>query len=325
MTEGEEQHLGWIRIDDRFDEHPKFAAAGPLGLALWISGMAYCNRNLTDGFIPWTVARTLVSWDFLGPDGPTSVTVGSDAIPVAPDLTIGLLLAVDLWDEIPGGYLVHDYLEYQPSRDEVQEERERRAAAGRAGGLATARGRAVAPAKAPAVAKPPAKRQRKRTPNPNPKPKQDSLVPDGTTESRAAHANGESDDALEIQALAEELTQQPYVLANLHSKIGEMAMRQVAAHGVEAVSRTWREVAHDAGGMPTIRQVVLGADDRLNPIPSVPVVDHAARDIERSMREREEERKRLEAAMPAEQRERNLTRLRDSMTASGLLPRQDDA
>ena len=31
--------MPWVRLDDHFDEHPKLAEAGPLGLALWVAGM----------------------------------------------------------------------------------------------------------------------------------------------------------------------------------------------------------------------------------------------------------------------------------------------
>ena len=58
--------MAWVKIDDHFDEHPKIAQAGPLAVAVWLAGLAYCNRNLTDGFIPWSKAQGLVSWQFLG-------------------------------------------------------------------------------------------------------------------------------------------------------------------------------------------------------------------------------------------------------------------
>ena len=46
--------MPWVRIDDGYADHPKMAAVGPLGQALWLAGLAYCNRYLTDGFIPRT-------------------------------------------------------------------------------------------------------------------------------------------------------------------------------------------------------------------------------------------------------------------------------
>lgn len=162
----------WVRIDDRYNEHLKFASAGPLGVTLWLAGMAYCNRNLTDGFIPWTVARTLVAWEYIGAAGPTAILVAlldSDDEPamVTSDLVIDQVVHSGLWDTVTGGYMVHDYLDYQPSRQAVMTERAAKAAAGRAGGLASAQARGVAPAQAPAEADTQAKSNpRTRIPSP---------------------------------------------------------------------------------------------------------------------------------------------------------------
>jgi hypothetical protein len=141
--------MPWIKVDDHYDEHPKFARAGPLAVPLWLAGMAYCNRNLTDGFIPWSVARGMVSWEWLEGSSPTRIYVGSDSAVyeediVTSDYVIRLLLDSGLWIEAPGGYRVHDYDEYQPTKAEVEADRAAKAASGRAGGLATARARAAA-------------------------------------------------------------------------------------------------------------------------------------------------------------------------------------
>ncbi len=45
----------WIRIDDQIAHHPKFMEAGPIASWLWVCGNGYCNKFLTDGFIPATV------------------------------------------------------------------------------------------------------------------------------------------------------------------------------------------------------------------------------------------------------------------------------
>ena len=49
--------MPWVRVDDHFNEHPKLAKVGPLGWGIWLAGLAYCNRNLTDGFIPLSIAE----------------------------------------------------------------------------------------------------------------------------------------------------------------------------------------------------------------------------------------------------------------------------
>lgn len=166
--------MPWIRVDDHFDEHPKLAAAGPLAWALWIAGLAYCNRNLTDGFIPWSVAGKLVSWDFLdGGDGPVRIYIGSrDTVgeegAVTSEYVIMLLLDAGLWDTVKGGYQVHDFDQYQPTKAVIVAERAKKVAAGSAGGIAAATARAKASATAPAVA------QSKPVPVPVPNPVSDT-------------------------------------------------------------------------------------------------------------------------------------------------------
>lgn len=118
--------MAWVRLDDSFTEHPKVMAAGPLALAMQVAGLCYCNRNLTDGFIPWGIARTLLSWEVLGPDRRQyriSVTCGAHGEDVDSEYVIKQLVDAGMWEEVDGGYRVHDYLQYQPSRAKVMAER----------------------------------------------------------------------------------------------------------------------------------------------------------------------------------------------------------
>jgi uncharacterized phage protein (TIGR02220 family) len=138
-----EATLAWVRLDDHFDQHPKLQAVGPIGLAMFVSGLAYCNRNLTDGFIPWSAARGLLTFDFLGPafeksDFPApegedderemiwtvALTSGAHGHDLKADHVIELLLRAGLWKDAEGGYKIHDYLDYQPSKKEVISSRE---------------------------------------------------------------------------------------------------------------------------------------------------------------------------------------------------------
>jgi hypothetical protein len=163
--------MPWIKVDDHFDEHPKLAAAGPLAWSLWLAGLAYCNRNLTDGFIPWSVAAKLVSWDYLDDGKPVRIYIGSrDTVSeeglVTSEYVIVLLLEAGLWDECKGGYKVHDFDHYQPTKAVITRERAKKAAAGSAGGIAADTARAKARRKA--RAKPPAVAESKPVPVPDP-------------------------------------------------------------------------------------------------------------------------------------------------------------
>jgi hypothetical protein len=95
--------MSWVKIDDQFADHPKIAQAGPLGLAVYVAGLCYSARYLTDGFIPTASAER-----FAG---------------TSPELR-AKLVDLSLWDETDGGYLIHDYLDYNPPAAKVKAERE---------------------------------------------------------------------------------------------------------------------------------------------------------------------------------------------------------
>jgi len=148
--------MTWVRLDDHFDEHPKMARVGPLGIALWTVGLAYCNRNLTDGFIPWAVAQHLLNWEFLGkPDAngrrkrySIDVSCGMMGEDVDSAFVIDLLVDAGLWEVRDEGYYIHDYPDYQPLKAEIEEMKDAKRRAGQAGGQASAQARGQAPAQA---------------------------------------------------------------------------------------------------------------------------------------------------------------------------------
>ena len=106
--------MAWVRLDDQFTDHPKVVAAGPLAAWLYVCGLTYCARHLTDGLIPVAQVRQMAA-------------SGAGKLAAA-------LVAVGLWEEAPGGYRVHDYLEYNPTRAQVLALRQQRAVAGQRGG-----------------------------------------------------------------------------------------------------------------------------------------------------------------------------------------------
>jgi hypothetical protein len=107
--------MAWVKLDDRLPDHPKFARVGPLAGWLYICGLAYCNRLLTDGHIPAAAVRRLADVD-------------------DPNALAALLVRERLWIVDGDGYRVHDYLKYQPSRAHAEAVGAARAEAGRKGG-----------------------------------------------------------------------------------------------------------------------------------------------------------------------------------------------
>lgn len=105
--------MGWVKLDDQFYRHPKVLQAGPLAGWLHVCALNYAAQYLTDGFIPKAAVNGLA--DFTGDDFPGGGSSASEFV-------VNLVDA-GLWSEVDGGYQIHDYLEYNPSREEVQKRR----------------------------------------------------------------------------------------------------------------------------------------------------------------------------------------------------------
>lgn len=121
----------WVRISDDFTEHPKIRDLSAPAVAMWLAGIAYANRNLTDGIIPARVTGGLIitSGVFERSGRGYREVTASDVV--------RQLVAQGLWHDLDSScatcprassrqeYVVHDYLEYQPSREKIQVEREK--------------------------------------------------------------------------------------------------------------------------------------------------------------------------------------------------------
>lgn len=108
--------MAWVSIDDQFHDHPKAEQVGPLGRDLFVAGLEYANRNLTDGFIPKATAGRLVSF----------FEIPGIGVTVNPYDVVQLLLDAGMWHEVEGGFQIHDYLDFQPSSAEVERRREQK-------------------------------------------------------------------------------------------------------------------------------------------------------------------------------------------------------
>lgn len=109
--------MAWIKLSDRLDEAPKIVGISPLAELMYIHGLMYANRNLTDGFIPTQVAN------FRLLDG------ADNADELAEEL-----VQAKLWHVAENGFEVHDYLQHQRSSEEIKVLSDARAKAGRKGG-----------------------------------------------------------------------------------------------------------------------------------------------------------------------------------------------
>jgi hypothetical protein len=130
--------MPWVKLDEQFRHHPKIVRAGPIGISMYVCGLSYAAEYLTDGIIPRQAVRTLLDLDGV-------VFVGmKDNETIDPIVVADTLVELGLWDKVPDGYRIHDYLDYNPSKAQVVADRAAKAAAGRAGGIAAAKARATA-------------------------------------------------------------------------------------------------------------------------------------------------------------------------------------
>jgi hypothetical protein len=113
--------LSWIRFEVGLPRNPKILALlgtkdGYPAAWLYVCGLAYAGEHGTDGWIP------------------------ADAVPTMGGCYAGryagryaeLLVLHGLWDLQPGGWLVHDWHDFQATSDEARARSERARAAARA-------------------------------------------------------------------------------------------------------------------------------------------------------------------------------------------------
>ena len=105
--------MAFVRLDDGWLENPKLAQAGSLAAHLYAAGITYANRHLTDGYIPSGILNRLVDYDGVKWNGKA----------VTNRLLAERLVAEGLWIERADGWTIHDYLEFQPTREYVEAKR----------------------------------------------------------------------------------------------------------------------------------------------------------------------------------------------------------
>jgi len=95
--------MPWFKVDDGFAFHRKTIRAGNLAVGLWVRAGSWSAQQLTDGHVPLDVV----------------VALGGTADDAEQ------LVDAGLWDGTEEGYAFRGWHEYQPSREAVEEEREK--------------------------------------------------------------------------------------------------------------------------------------------------------------------------------------------------------
>lgn len=97
--------MTWVKVDDGITEHPKCVGLTPYAWTLWLHGLTYSSRNLTDGHIPAAMLPRLCALR-------------------DPQKTAAELVDAGLWDTCEGGWTIHDYADHQRTRQDVEKVRE---------------------------------------------------------------------------------------------------------------------------------------------------------------------------------------------------------
>lgn len=97
--------MPWVKLTDDWYDDPKVINAGDQAAWLWVVGLSWCARNLTDGHIPANqIARLTTLED--------------------PHSAAARAVEADLFRQVDGGFQVVNYLRFQPPRAEVIAKRE---------------------------------------------------------------------------------------------------------------------------------------------------------------------------------------------------------
>jgi hypothetical protein len=99
--------MAWSRFEPGFSRHPKRLKSGAVASWLWVCSIDYCMTYLTDGYIERSALPSLCP------------TIRGALLRHA----VTALVKVGSWDPVEGGFKVRSYLEYNPSRADVEADR----------------------------------------------------------------------------------------------------------------------------------------------------------------------------------------------------------
>jgi len=232
--------MAWVKIDDQFSQHPKVALAGPLASWLYVCGLCYCNKFLTDGVIPERIVPTLADFSGIKIEANDEATSQANGEANAKQLA-SILVQVGLWEKTDAGFLIHDYLEFNPSRDEVLATREKRAASGRNGGKKSGEVRAAKQNRSKVLSKLPSKLEA------NGQAKHEPRIPIRVNEQIATQSGAEAPDG---------------GTPKLEEAKGQNGKPQWVAKGpAQELVAWWAD--HSGAGIPAMFDAAVGAAQRL--------------------------------------------------------------
>lgn len=90
--------MPWVRIDENAMDHPKIGGLADGAFRLWVQGLAYCQKYLTDGYVSEIALKGLRAYS---------------------PKRRAALIECGLWDTSETGIRVHDFLDWNESREHV--------------------------------------------------------------------------------------------------------------------------------------------------------------------------------------------------------------
>lgn len=97
--------MAWAKLDDQFVEHPRIVALTDKAFRLHVAGLCHAARKLTDGHLSPTDTKVVL------------------AQVSASKRQVNELLREGVWEPNSTGYVIRDYLDYNPPAIEVKEKR----------------------------------------------------------------------------------------------------------------------------------------------------------------------------------------------------------
>lgn len=97
--------MAWSRFDENYCVHPKVVRAGNAAVGLHVRAVTWSNMNATNGFVPRDICANM----FADSDEQLSQN----------------LVEVGLFEAVDGGYMIHDFLHYNPSAKQVKRDRQK--------------------------------------------------------------------------------------------------------------------------------------------------------------------------------------------------------
>lgn len=96
---------GWLRLEHDFWDNPKTRGLGAEARLMYLASISFCNRRLTDGLIPHRSLATIAA----------AAELSERKARNAADK----LIAAGLWLTDGAQYIIHDFLDYNPTASDI--------------------------------------------------------------------------------------------------------------------------------------------------------------------------------------------------------------